>query len=392
VVSELLAAAGAYHALPDEAAQSLVLRHPLQPFSPVAFGSDDRRHFSYREHWHPAAGRLSGGRAALAPWMDAAVALAPPPEAETELSLDALRRFLVAPAEQFLRQRLGLRLAELDAAGEDVEPLQAPGRGLERHQLQRAVFDALLAGRDGEAMHPALRARGLLPSGPLGRRALAEVLGEVRPYAQHFVQWRGDAQPQSLPLDVEIDGLRLHGRIVDMWPHGIARLRFGERNGPSAIRHGLDWLLAAAAGVELPFVEFHEDKERGVGPHPRNVLSRDAAIEALRGLLALRAAGLRRPLPFAPYSAWELFKADDPVRGARAAANRWRGGPRSWAEGDGEALRLALRGRDPFADDASLQAFAAIAYTIYGAVMQGLPAVAPEGFAPPSDADAEDAE
>jgi exodeoxyribonuclease V gamma subunit len=320
------------------------------------------------------------------------VALAPPPEVETELSLDALRRFLVAPAEQFLRQRLGLRLAELDAVGEDIEPLQAPGRGLERHQLQRAVFDALLAGVDADAMHPALRARGLLPSGPLGRRALAGVLGEVRPYAQHFAQWRGDAQAQSLPLDVEIDGLRLHGRVADIWPQGIARLRFGERNGPSAIRHGLDWLLAAAAGVELPFVEFHEDKERGVGPHPRNVLSRDAAIEALRGLLALRAAGLRRPLPFAPYSAWELFKADDPVRGTRAAANRWRGGPRSWAEGDGEALRLALRGRDPFADAASLQEFADTAYAIYGAVMHGAAAAAPGGYEPPAGNDAEDAE
>lgn len=392
LVSELLAAAGAYHADPDEATQDLVLRHPLQPFSPTAFGSDDTRHFSYREHWHHAAARLSGARTTLAPWMDAATALAPPLDVETELSLDALRRFLMAPAEQFLRQRLGLRLTELDAAGEDVEPLQAPGRGLERNQLQRAVFDALLAGVEADAMHPVLRARGLLPSGPLGRRALAEVLGEVRPYAQCFAQWRGEAQSQSLPLEVEIDGLRLHGRIVDIWPQGIARLRFGERNGPSAIRHGLDWLLANAVGVAMPFIEFHDDKERGIGPYPREVLSRDVAIDALRRLLVLRAEGLRRPLSFAPYSGWELFKANDAVRGPREAAKRWRGGARSWAEGDGEALRLALRGRDPFADGTSLQDFVDTAYTIYGAVMQGRPAAPPDGFEPPADNDAEDAE
>ncbi|MGN7727126.1 exodeoxyribonuclease V subunit gamma [Luteimonas sp. 22616] len=400
VVSELLAAAADYHVAVDdperakkraEIAEVLVLRHPLQPFSPTAFGSDDARHFSYREHWHPAAGRLSGARTALAPWMDAAAALAPPPEIETELSLDALRRFLMAPAEQFLRQRLGLRLAELDATGEDVEPLQAPGRGLERSQLQRAVFDALLAGGNADAMHPALRARGLLPSGPLGRRALAEVLGEVRPYAQHFAQWRGEAQPQSLPLEVEIDGVRLHGRIKDTWPQGIARLRFGERNGPSAIRHGLDWLLAAAAGVEMPLVEFHDDPDHGVGAYPRPALQRDTAIEALRGLLTLRAYGLRRPLPFAPYSGWELFKAPDPQRGARAAANRWRGSARTWAEGDGEALRLALRGRDPFVDAESLQDFADTTFAIYGAVVEGQAAMAPEGFEPPADNDAEDA-
>lgn len=390
VVSELLAAAAAYHAHAD--AGALVLRHPLQPFSPGAFGGNgDARAFSYRERWHPAAGRLAGARAPLAPWMDAALALAPPAEPETELPLEALRRFLMAPAEQFLRQRLGLRLPELEGAGDDVEPLQAPGRGRERAMLQRAVFDALLAGADADAMHPALRARGLLPSGPLGRGALADVLAEVQPYAEHFVQWRGDAEPRTLMLDVEIDGVRVHGRLADAWPHGIARLRFGERNGPAAIRQGLDWLLAVAAGADLAFVEFHEDKMLGLGPHVRADLSREAAIEALRRLLALRAEGLRRPLPFAPYSAWALFDAADPEKGARAAATRWRGSARSWGEGSGEALRLALRGRDPFADAESLQAFADVAHAIYGALVHGVAAAAPEGYAPPArDDDAED--
>jgi exodeoxyribonuclease V gamma subunit len=390
VVSELLAAAAAYHA--DADAGGLVLRHPLQPFSPAAFGSEDKRNFSYRDRWHPAAGRLSGARAPLAPWMDAALALAPPAEGEDELPLAALRRFLMAPAEQFLRHRLGLRLAELDEAGDDVEPLRAPGRGRERAMLQRAVFDALLAGAEADAMHPALRARGLLPSGPLGRHALADVLAEVQPYAQLFTQWRGGAAPLPLPpLEVTINGVRLHGRLDDAWPHGIARLRFGERNGPSAIRQGLDWLLAVAAGVDLPFVEFHEDKTSGLGPHVRDPLRRDAAIAALRELLALRAEGLRRPLSFAPYSGWALFDAADAEKGARAAASRWRGSDRSWAEGSSEALRLALRGRDPFATSASLQEFAAAAHRIYGLVTRGIAGAAPEGFTPPAaDDDAED--
>ncbi|MEO5566152.1 MAG: exodeoxyribonuclease V subunit gamma [Luteimonas sp.] len=392
LVSELLAAAGAYHAKPVGAARELVLRHPLQPFSPAAFGSADRRHFSYRELWHPAAGRLAGTRLPLAPWIDAAAALAPPAEVETELPLDALRRFLMDPAGRFLRQRLGLRLPEIERAGDDIEPLQAPGRGRERNQLQRAVFDALLLGQDLDAMHLGLRARGMLPSGPLGKRALAELRAEVEPYVQHFAHWRGESrvQAQSLPLEVEIDGVRLHGRIAEAWPQGIARLRFGERDGPTAIRHGLDWLLAAAAGVDLSFVEFLE-RDGVVDAYPRVRLSREVAVDALRGLLALRSDGLRRPLPFAPYSGWELFKADDAVRGPREAAKRWRGSTRSWAEGGGEALRLALRGRDPFADATALQAFAAAAYTIFGAVMDGVPAIAPDGLQPPAEDDAEDA-
>ena len=383
LVSELLAAAAAYHGDPDTAARQLVLRHPLQPFSPAAFGSEDVRLFSYRGHWHPAAGRLSGTRGALAPWMARAQSLAPAGDVDAELPLDALRRFLLAPAEQFLRQRLGLRLAETEEANEDIEPLQLPAGGLQRMQLQRAVFDALLDGRDAAAMRPALRARGLLPSGPLGQRALERVLHEVSPYAGAYCEWRGAGAPTSRLLEVVVDGVRVHGRIDGLHANGIARLRFGKPNGPSAIRNGLDWLLASAAGVELPFVEFHEDVDTGIGPHRRPPLSRESAIDALHALVALRREGLRRPLPFAPYSAWELFTAADAERGLRNAASRWRGGDKQWAEGDSAALQLAFRGRDPFADAAAREEFIELAFVVFGAVTAG------EALPPPAIGDVE---
>ena len=389
LVSELLAAAADYHAQPEEAARALVLRHPLQPFSPAAFGAEDARLFSYRGHWHPAAGRLSGARAALPPWLDAAGALAAPVETETDLPLDALRRFLQSPAEQFLRQRLGLRLPELDAAADDLEPLQVPGGGLERMALQRAVFDALLAGHDAAAMQDALRARGLLPSGPLGARALAQVMQEVTPYAQAFAQWRGDGAAGSLPVEVDIDGVRVHGRLADVWPQGIARLRFGTPNATSSIRHGLDWLLASAAGIGLPLVEVQDDGDVGIDAHVRQPLAPGAARDALRALLALRREGLQRPLPFAPHSAWELFvSAIEPDRGVRNARNRWRGSDHSWAEGGSEALRLALRGRDPFADTDTLREFARVAGIVFGTVTAGTPAtIALDNATVPDDAE-----
>ena len=383
LVSELLAAAAAYHGDPDTAARQLVLRHPLQPFSPAAFGSEDVRLFSYRGHWHPAAGRLSGTRGVLAPWMARAQSLAPAGDVDAELPLDALRRFLLAPAEQFLRQRLGLRLAETEEANEDIEPLQLPAGGLQRMQLQRAVFDALLDGRDAAAMRPALRARGLLPSGPLGQRALERVLHEVSPYAGAYCEWRGAGAPTSRLLEVVVDGVRVHGRIDGPHANGIARLRFGKPNGPSSIRNGLDWLLASAAGVELPFVEFHEDVDTGIGPHRRPPLSRESAIDALHALVALRHDGLRRPLPFAPYSAWELFTAADAERGLRNAASRWRGGDKQWAEGDSAALQLAFRGRDPFADAAAREEFIELAFVVFGAVTAG------EALPPPAIGDVE---
>src|SRR5690606_6035624 len=302
------------------------------------------------------------GDAALAP-VDA--------EAGAALSLDELRRFLQAPAEVFLRQRLGLRLAEVEEVDEDVEPLLAPGRGFARQTLQKAVFDAVLRDADDAATHALLRARGLLPSGPLGRRTLETVRGQVEPYAAAFRDWRGAAEPDAPRLEVAVDGLLLRGRIADAYPQGIARVRFDPPAGRSAIRNGLDWLLASAAGRSAPLVEFHDGDELGVGPHERAPLDPGQARQVLRMLIDLRAKGLRRPLPFAPYSGWELYRAPGFERGLQLAAQRWHGSERSWGEGTGEALRLALRGRDPFTDEATQVAFVDLAMGIYSAVMAG---------------------
>src|SRR5690606_25755588 len=148
-----------------------------------------------------------------------------------------------------------------------------PAGGLDRNALQHALFDELLRGRDEAAIHASLRARGLLPSGAAGRRVLADQRELLVPWLDAFAQWRGDAEAESVLAEVEIDGVRVHGRIHDAWPQGIARLRFGKPNGPSVIRSGLDWLLARAANIDLPFVEFFDAGRDGPGPHPRKNIS-----------------------------------------------------------------------------------------------------------------------
>lgn len=389
LVTELLGAAKAYDAQPG---RQRVLHHPLQPFSPTGYGAGDHRFFSYRGDWRPAAMGLSTARRRLAPWMDATAAFAPAAESESELPVDALRGFLLDPARNFLEQRMQLRLPEIEATGEDIEPLQAPADGLQRHRLRRAVFDGLLAGTQASTLQASLRAQGLLPSGASGRHALDELVAEIDPYARAFMHWRGDAAATAVRAEVEIDGVRLHGRIHDAWPQGIARVRLGAPNGPSTIRNGLDWLLAAAAGIELPFAEFHESGEGDIGPGMRPAIKRDAAIDALRALLDIRAEGLQRPLPFAPYSAWALFSAPAPALGMRNAANIWRGGERQWAEGGSVAWQLALRGRDLFGDEAMRDEFAKLAGDVYGALMSGASRVIDiGGIELPERDDAEDA-
>jgi len=379
LVAELLAVAQRHHADDEAFGRKFVVRHPLQPFSPQAFGEAKRqrrgdeepetRRFSYRGEWRPAAAGASGTREALPRWFDAT--LPPPKDMERELSLDELKRFLLDPAGRFLSQRLGLRLPEEANTVEDVEPLQVAARGLEGWALKQQVFDALLAGVDPDALYARLRARALVPSGEVGRRGLRKLVDEVAPYAAKFADWRGEDRPQSLPVEVGIDGWKLHGNLVDAYPGGIARVRIGQRNGTSWVRHGIDRLAAAAQGIRLPLVEFVDDGEGDIGPHVLEPFDKEQAQRVLAALLDLRERGLRAPLQYGPRSGWAWYKEDRPDRARQKAEDQWYGGEYIDAESASPSIRLALRGADPFAGEDVSREFAETAHRVFEAVCAG---------------------
>ncbi|WP_329923411.1 exodeoxyribonuclease V subunit gamma [Stenotrophomonas geniculata] len=369
LVSELIDAAAAYHLDPPAAVRDFTVRHALQPFSPAAFGDGDPRRFSYRRQWHPAAGRLTGQRGGLQPWFDAPL---PPPlddAVEEEVALDTLRRFLCDPAGQFLAQSLGLRLADDVDEVDDLEPLVLSSRGPEKRSVQAAVVRATLSG-DTEPLYPRLRARGLLPSGPLGERQFEVEQLKTRPYASALLGWMQGEPLESCRYEVDIDGVRLHGRVADRHPEGLVRLRAGTLNGNAVIRQGLDWLLANAAGDALPLVQFHDGGDAGPGPHVLPALSVPAARAALRALLQLRQRGLREPLRFAPYTGWVLYNA--PSEKQRSEGwKQWHGSDRSWGESSSDAWQLLLRGADPFATDASYADLLRNSQVVFSAVREG---------------------
>jgi exodeoxyribonuclease V gamma subunit len=365
LVSELLDVAAAYHADAKAAQSAFVVRHPLQPFCAEAFGADgegiEPRRFSYRDEWQAAARTTPARRRELAPWIGAALS-APEPRA-TDVALDDLARFLRSPPEAFLRQRLSLRLPEAGAPVVDVEPLVLQHDS--RARLRAAVFDAQVTGRTAQLARR-LRAQGLLPGGEYGLGVLDEVVEDVRPYAELFTGWRGDAEPESQGFDLDLGGTRLHGRLAGVHAHGIARLRFGEPNGAMHVAHGLDWLVACALGRTTPLVQFVADEGRVVMLE-REAIAPERAKAMLSMLLALREDGLLAPLPFGAYSGWAYY-AGGAEKGWAAALKKW-SPERGFAEGLQPAMRLALRGRDPFTDaDAGAQ-FRTLAKRVFDAVL-----------------------
>lgn len=372
LVAELLDAAAALHVDPSAARRSLVVRHPLQPFAPAAFGTaDEPRRFSYQREWQPAAACLEAARAPLPPWGDVPV---PAAAGDALLEIDDLQRFLLDPVGTFLQARLGMRLPEPPELDDDLEPLLLPGGGLERHLVQQAVLDAALRGDTG-GLAARLRARGMLASGPLAAAQLDALLGQASTYAALFRKWRGARPEGTLEIDLELDGRRLRGRLPGAYGGDLARLRMGKPSGPGVIRDGLHWLLANAAGTPCVLARFH-DTGAGPGVELRPALDAGEARRALSSLLELRDRGLSRPLPWGPYSGWAYHDAPDAARARRDACGKWRGDPAQgrWGEGQGFAHRLVLRGRDPFDDAALFSAFADTSRAVFVPLVQGTPA------------------
>ncbi|NDK38876.1 exodeoxyribonuclease V subunit gamma [Pseudoxanthomonas gei] len=385
LVSELLDTAARYHADPAAAARALVVTHPLQPFAPAAFGAGDGedaasepRRFSYRREWHPAAGSNASARVAPARWLvDALEGAAEPVQS---LSLQELRNFLRDPADAFLRNRLAIRLPEAGEADDDLDPL-APAGGLQRWQLQQAVWEACVQGPvDDAALHARLRARALLPSGPLGLRQLQVLRAQVQPYAEAFVHWRGPREAVSEAFELDLQGVRLHGRIHEVYGADLPRLRMDKLHGPSQILHGLDWLVMSALGRGSRLFQFH-DTGAGPGPLAREPVDAERARAALAALLQLRAHGLREPLPFAPRAGWLYYEGEQRLQaGEKLRANskspweraqdQWQA-DRGYSEGGTASARLALRGRNPFEDEALGEEFRAIARLVFDAVVHG---------------------
>lgn len=305
LVSELLDVAQRY--LPDgEDAHALLrVEHPLQPFSPQAFGAGDGRRFSYRAQWRQPA--RAGALAAVAPFV-AAPLPAPAAGDVQALSLDELQGLLRNPARAFLRGRLDLALPwRDDAAGDDREPQGEDA--LARHRVRAA----LLAQPHDD---PALRARGLLPPGHEGAALAAGVRDGAMHLRAHAAEYLGTAAPRGVDARIALPGLSLDARLPGV--HGTRRavLLASRFKGKHWLRAVVDHLvLASALGEDAQTRIFHLQENRDgteeVATRDLPTLAAGEATRRLADLAALWHEARLRPLPFAPDAAWAYVEALD---------------------------------------------------------------------------------
>ena len=375
LVSELLDVAQRYLPPGQEAQQRLVLAHPLQPFSPQAFGApmpgeqahapdSVPRRFSYRAQWRqPARGRALQPAAPFA-----AAALKAHDDGESiALALPELQAFLRNPARGFLRGRLDVALPYRDdARGGDREP-QGDNKLL-RHQVVTALVER-------EHDDAALRARGLLPPGHEGAGFAADARERATMLREAVSRWHDDAPVARVERVIALPGLLLDARITGVHDGRRAVALAGSMKGKHWLRALLEHLALAAmlgedARTRVFWLGTARDGELELASADMPLLAPDAATAWLADLAALWRDGQSRPLPFAPDAAFawlEKLDKDDDERAAWKAACDVFEDRKGFGDGHDAWFRLAFRPRGMLAarDDANGREFVALARRVF---------------------------
>lgn len=388
LVSELLDAAADHFAETERARAGLVVRHPLQPFGRLT--RDDARRVTFDATWQPALEESLQLRTQR-PFADAPLPL---PAQAARVEYRALRAFLSNPQRRFLRERLQVRLPELDAQLADTEPY-ADEDAIERSALRRRVLAALLSDEaaDESALCRRLQAEAWLPPSAAGEQQLRALLRELDPLARTIAYTRSGA-PQAQPFALDLDGVILAGALDDVDDASALRVKPGKPSGRDWVRWHLDALVLDALGDTRPLAAFASFSPHDWGPRRLQKHSAGAASAALRWLVELMRIGESVPLPMGPRSAWawlEGLDGNNPAqhseRALDAAEDVWTG-----RDGNGEGsdawTALALRGADPFADAAARARFGMLAQAVTGALRDAqVPAWRAEFFARGADSD-----
>lgn len=347
----------------DTSAEDLQLTHPLQPFSPQAFGSGDPRRFSYLAAWRTAAER-SAGDTPLPPF---ATALPQRARDEPTLPLQTLLRDLLNPARTWLEHRLGVRLGTLAEDIADDEPFER-NDGLHRYAVRAAVFAELLASDealDADTLRTRLLAKAHIAPGAAGLQEIVDALAVLQPL---LVQWRAPQRGsvQRVPFELPLGDTLLRGQFDTVFDSGLHQWSLSAAHGRTQLRLGLDTLAWAALGNSLPV----HRAMLSVAPRELVPLAREQALSALAGLLAVRERARHEALPWAPLAGHEyvacLAEGQDEEAAFASAAGTWRE-----RERDDPWIALALRGRDPFApgNEADAQTFRDISVAVFGALL-----------------------
>lgn len=343
--------------------ESIVVTHPLQPFS-SSLDPADRRKASYAEEW------LGRPAEALAPQ-----AFAPPasPGAKEALQpqtieLDGLIEGLVNPARRYL-EALDVGRLSRHESDEDDEPFVLDGLG------GWTVRDTLLARRleagtddDMAGLYEQLAARGALPPGEVGRLEFEHCRIETRSLAREVQACLHGVAAEPREIDLDLGVCRLVGKVESIYP-GVELLeaRAGKLRVKDRLTLWIEYLAllcadaqagVAATTLTARFLALEKGKLETCSLQPPS-----GAAGLLAGLCELYLRSERGPIEFLPQLSRDIRKPggrgkNKKIPGRHAALEIARSKWRGWENGDRHAFihdaedyALVMRDREEVIDE-----------------------------------------
>ena len=330
--------------------EHVVRHHPLQPFAARNFSTRAGRPFSFDATQLAGARALVSGRATPPRFLDGPLP-ARAAGVRDDVDLTDLVRFVEHPVKAFLRQRLSLI-----PRGEEEEPdeaLPVDPDGLARWAIGERLLADRLAGHDVTACIEAERRRGTLPPGALGERLVRD-LGRQAEDLKRAADplWGEPAHDVTLSAALG-DGTTVVGTVPGVRGTTLASVTFSRLAPKHRAAAWVQLLALAVAHPERPWSSATLGKGGRGEPPARAVvpgIDPERARAVLADLVALRAEGLRAPLPLFP-KASERYVADRPRRTTRQAFDAAR---RTWSGDYGDArdpAHVLVWGRDRALDD-----------------------------------------
>lgn len=350
----------------DTPSKTLIVHHRLQAFHPDYFQPDGAL-FSYSEQncaGAVALTRPSANEAFFSP--DETDTATPVPD--EDLSLDELVRFLAHPARHLLKS-LRVNPATPEDEIPDEEPLAAPA-GLDGYGVEMELLQACLD-EDSAALDVRLTAWQILPPGPAGSDASAEICANVRNLAGQVRAERNggeplEAQPATSPvlhdICLDLDARRISGRITT-YAGCVVTFRPAKLKGPDMLRLWVLHLAARARNLDVRSVHVAKD---GIFRAPN--IDCAEANSILNDLVGMYARGMAAPLPLFPRSshayAEKRCAGKDHDTSLAAALTQWNGNMVVPAERDDVHLAMIYRDEEP-----DWEEFATVAEQLYGPLL-----------------------
>lgn len=348
VLSELLEAVDATAALPAAAAgtspparSAIVHQHPLQPFSPLAFGPPGPLSSYARSQFEGAS--VARSTAGAPPFLAGPLAGAPDPAATLEL--EALTDFFDHPLRSFLRERLQVRLPEDREGADDRDPITLNALeewGVGDHLMRRAR-----RGDRPDSGWPVLEASGVLPLGTPGRLVVERLLPPATAIAERLRELGAVRPLPATEVVLRVGDVELNGVLLDRYLPGLIAAQFSKVGRYHELRVWIRHLVLNAAvdrrasSVLIGRSEKDKDKDAITTVRFAPV---DEPLQYLATLVDLYRRGQQRPLPFFRQASRAYAEArcagKDEAAACKAARAVLKPSDRGFTDGNDEHVQL----------------------------------------------------